>query len=122
MFDPEPAEATAEFNDPLLDLPNVWGTHHIGASTEQAQEAIAEEAIRIIRAFVKTGAVLPGAGGSRRTTTRSGAVSGSPGAGSMIVTTERFGTIRWTPIIWESPLMIGAALAWILTLESTRLE
>jgi D-3-phosphoglycerate dehydrogenase / 2-oxoglutarate reductase len=58
VFDPEPAEATAEFNDPLLDLPNVWGTHHIGASTEQAQEAIAEEAIRIIRAFVKTGAVL----------------------------------------------------------------
>jgi D-3-phosphoglycerate dehydrogenase len=58
VFDPEPAEATADFNDPILDLPNVWGTHHIGASTEQAQEAIAEEAIRIIRAFVKTGAVL----------------------------------------------------------------
>jgi D-3-phosphoglycerate dehydrogenase len=36
----------------------VWGTHHIGASTEQAQEAIAEEAIRIIRTFVKTGEVL----------------------------------------------------------------
>jgi D-3-phosphoglycerate dehydrogenase len=58
VFDPEPAEAMAEFNDSILDLPNVWGTHHIGASTEQAQEAIAEEAIRIIRTFVKTGAVL----------------------------------------------------------------
>ena len=58
VFDPEPAEATAEFNDSILDLPNVWGTHHIGASTEQAQEAIAEEAIRIIRTFVKTGEVL----------------------------------------------------------------
>jgi D-3-phosphoglycerate dehydrogenase len=58
VFDPEPAEGTGDFNDPILDLPNVWGTHHIGASTEQAQEAIAEEAIRIIRAFVKTGAVL----------------------------------------------------------------
>lgn len=58
VFDPEPAEATADFNDPILDLPNLYGTHHIGASTEQAQEAIAEEAMRIIETFVKTGAVL----------------------------------------------------------------
>jgi D-3-phosphoglycerate dehydrogenase len=58
VFDPEPAEATADFNDPILDLPNLCGTHHIGASTEQAQEAIAEEAIRIIRTFVQTGVVL----------------------------------------------------------------
>ena len=41
VFDPEPAEAVADFNDPIFDLPNLWGTHHIGASTEQAQEAIA---------------------------------------------------------------------------------
>ena len=58
VFDPEPAEATAEFNDAILDLPNFCGTHHIGASTEQAQEAIAEEAIRIIQTFLKTGVVL----------------------------------------------------------------
>jgi D-3-phosphoglycerate dehydrogenase / 2-oxoglutarate reductase len=58
VFDPEPAGGTADFNDPVLDLPNLWGTHHIGASTEQAQEAIAEEAIRIIEAFIKTGEVL----------------------------------------------------------------
>jgi D-3-phosphoglycerate dehydrogenase len=58
VFDPEPAEATADFKDPILDLPNLWGTHHIGASTEQAQAAIAEEAIRIIQSFVKTGEVL----------------------------------------------------------------
>jgi D-3-phosphoglycerate dehydrogenase len=58
VFDPEPAEATAEFADPILDLPNLYGTHHVGASTEQAQEAIAEEAIRIIETYVKTGAVL----------------------------------------------------------------
>lgn len=58
VFDPEPAEGTADFNDPILDLPNLCGTHHIGASTEQAQEAIAEEAIRIIRTFVRTGVVL----------------------------------------------------------------
>ena len=58
VFDPEPAEATADFNEPLLDLPNLCGTHHIGASTEQAQDAIAKEAIRIIQAFLKTGVVL----------------------------------------------------------------
>jgi D-3-phosphoglycerate dehydrogenase len=58
VFDPEPAEGTADFADPILDLPNLYGTHHIGASTEQAQEAIAEEAIRIIETFVKTGVVL----------------------------------------------------------------
>jgi D-3-phosphoglycerate dehydrogenase / 2-oxoglutarate reductase len=58
VFDPEPAEATAEFSDPILDLPNLCGTHHIGASTEQAQEAIATEAIRIVQTFVQTGVVL----------------------------------------------------------------
>ncbi len=58
VFDPEPAEGAAPFPDPILDLPNLYGSHHIGASTEQAQEAIAEEAIRIIETFVKTGVVL----------------------------------------------------------------
>jgi len=58
VFDPEPAEGIADFADPILDLPNLYGTHHIGASTEQAQDAIAEEAIRIIETFVKTGDVL----------------------------------------------------------------
>jgi len=57
VFDPEPADAVADFNDPILDLPNLYGTHHIGASTEQAQEAIAEEAIRIIETFLRTGVV-----------------------------------------------------------------
>ncbi len=58
VFDPEPAEGTGDFKEPILALPNLYGTHHIGASTEQAQEAIAEEALRVIQAFVKTGVVL----------------------------------------------------------------
>jgi len=53
----EPAAATGEFSDPLLPLPQVYGTHHIGASTDQAQEAIAAETVRIIRAFKETGHV-----------------------------------------------------------------
>jgi D-3-phosphoglycerate dehydrogenase len=58
VFDPEPAEGAGPFADPLLDSPRLYGTHHIGASTEQAQEAIAEEAVRIVETFIKTGAVL----------------------------------------------------------------
>src|SRR5512133_3937070 len=67
VFDPEPAESAAPFADPILDLPNLYGTHHIGASTEQAQEAIAEEAMRIIEAFVRTGVVLNGVNLAKRT-------------------------------------------------------
>ena len=33
------------------------GTHHIGASTDQAQQAIADETVRIIREYVQTGRV-----------------------------------------------------------------
>ena len=58
VYDPEPAESTATFDDPILDLPNFCGTHHIGASTDQAQEAIANEAFRVVEAFVKSGEAL----------------------------------------------------------------
>jgi D-3-phosphoglycerate dehydrogenase len=58
VYDPEPAEGTADFANPILDLPNFCGTHHVGASTEQAQDAIADEAFRIVEAFIKTGEAL----------------------------------------------------------------
>ncbi|HEX7136730.1 MAG TPA: NAD(P)-dependent oxidoreductase [Vicinamibacterales bacterium] len=57
VFAGEPTSATGEFKDPLLSLPGVYGTHHIGASTEQAQEAIAAETVRIISAYKDTGRV-----------------------------------------------------------------
>jgi D-3-phosphoglycerate dehydrogenase / 2-oxoglutarate reductase len=53
----EPASATGDFADPLVQLPGVYGTHHIGASTNQAQEAIAAETVRIIRSYKETGEV-----------------------------------------------------------------
>ena len=40
-----------------MQLPGVYGTHHIGASTDQAQEAIAAETVRIVRTFMETGRV-----------------------------------------------------------------
>src|ERR1051325_5657334 len=58
VFDPEPEGSAGAFADPILDLPNLYGTHHIGASTSQAQQAIAEEALRILEAFVRTGVAL----------------------------------------------------------------
>jgi D-3-phosphoglycerate dehydrogenase len=57
VFAAEPTAASGAFSDPLVDLPNVYGTHHIGASTNQAQEAIAAETVRIIRTYVETGKV-----------------------------------------------------------------
>jgi D-3-phosphoglycerate dehydrogenase / 2-oxoglutarate reductase len=53
----EPTSATGEFTDEIAREPNLYGTHHIGASTDQAQEAIAAETVRIIRTFKETGKV-----------------------------------------------------------------
>jgi D-3-phosphoglycerate dehydrogenase / 2-oxoglutarate reductase len=67
VYAKEPASATAEFEDALIKLPSVYGTHHIGASTDQAQEAIAAETVRIVRTFVETGRVLNVVNLSRQT-------------------------------------------------------
>ena len=57
VFANEPTSATGEFSDPIRNEPNLYGTHHIGASTDQAQEAIAAETVRIVRDFKETGNV-----------------------------------------------------------------
>jgi D-3-phosphoglycerate dehydrogenase len=57
VFDHEPAGSTGAFEDEVVKLPQVYGTHHIGASTQQAQDAIAAETVRIVRAFVQRGEV-----------------------------------------------------------------
>ena len=57
VFDNEPATPTGDFRSDLIGLPNVYGTHHIGASTAQAQEAIAAETVRIVRSYKETGRV-----------------------------------------------------------------
>lgn len=57
VFAGEPTSATAEFADEIRNEANLYGTHHIGASTDQAQEAIAAETVRIVREFKETGKV-----------------------------------------------------------------
>ena len=55
VYEVEPAATDTVFADPVVKAARVYGTHHIGASTDQAQDAVAEEAVRIIRGFVETG-------------------------------------------------------------------
>jgi D-3-phosphoglycerate dehydrogenase len=57
VFRNEPGAGTGSYSDALVQAPCVYGTHHIGASTEQAQEAIAAETVRIVRSFKETGQV-----------------------------------------------------------------
>ena len=52
VYDGEPASGEARFDSPLARHPNVYGTHHIGASTEQAQLAVADGVVEVIAAFV----------------------------------------------------------------------
>ncbi len=53
----EPEEKSADIKSPLQSIPNIYITHHIGASTEQAQNAVASETIRIIKDFVSSGII-----------------------------------------------------------------
>ena len=55
VFAQEPAQAAGDFADPIVGVPGVYGTHHIGASTDQAQEAIAAETVRIVQIFMTDG-------------------------------------------------------------------
>lgn len=57
VYEGAPAEGDATFNCDLAKLPGVYTTHHVGASTDQAQLAVAEEVVRIIRVYKETGRV-----------------------------------------------------------------
>ena len=51
VYDGEPATGEARFESPLARHPGVYGTHHIGASTEQAQLAVADGVVAVLGAF-----------------------------------------------------------------------
>lgn len=55
VFDNEPSAGEAPFADAELAALLSAAAPHIGASTEQAEEAIAEETVRIARTFIDSG-------------------------------------------------------------------
>jgi D-3-phosphoglycerate dehydrogenase len=57
VFAGEPAGGTGTVESALFKEKGVYGTHHVGASTEQAQEAIAAETVRILTEYASSGRV-----------------------------------------------------------------
>jgi D-3-phosphoglycerate dehydrogenase len=57
VYADEPSGGSGEFRPALIASPGVFGTHHIGASTDQAQVAIAHEVTRIVQEYQSTGGV-----------------------------------------------------------------
>jgi D-3-phosphoglycerate dehydrogenase len=55
VFAGEPTGGTGAVEDAIFKLDNVIGTHHIGASTDQAQQAISDETVRIVREYKENG-------------------------------------------------------------------
>lgn len=51
VFAGEPEGGTGAVEAPIFSLPGVIGSHHVGASTDQAQEATAAETVRIVRLY-----------------------------------------------------------------------
>lgn len=58
VFEGEPSGKDGAFEHPLAKHPAVCGTHHIGASTDEAQEAVGDETCRIVETFRDQGRVL----------------------------------------------------------------
>jgi D-3-phosphoglycerate dehydrogenase len=57
VFQQEPAGGTGTIASELVKEPGVYVTHHVGASTEQAQIAIAHEVLRIVQEYMERGGV-----------------------------------------------------------------
>ena len=51
VFLDEPEAGDNTFDSRFARHPRVYGTHHIGASTDQAQRAVAEEVVAVIQSF-----------------------------------------------------------------------
>lgn len=58
VYEDEPKGGEATYDGPFRELDGFYGTHHIGASTAQAQQAIGDEVTRIVRHWLATGEAL----------------------------------------------------------------
>ena len=57
VFADEPAGSDGPFADPIADEANLYGTHHIGAGTEQAEDDVGDAVVDIIEQFLNRGTV-----------------------------------------------------------------
>lgn len=57
LFSDEPEGKSGPYASRLGQIEGVYGTHHIGASTNQAQDAVAEEVVRILETYLRVGQV-----------------------------------------------------------------
>ena len=57
VFSEEPEHKKGEVKSRFQEMDNVYITHHIGASTQQAQVAVAMDAIDIVRGYIQEGVV-----------------------------------------------------------------
>lgn len=55
VYEDQPAEKQCDYRTDLADLPGACLTHHCGASTDQAQWAVAEETARLVDVLARTG-------------------------------------------------------------------
>jgi D-3-phosphoglycerate dehydrogenase len=69
VFEGEPTGAKEPFLDPELASLAIC-TPHIGASTDQASEAICDEAVRIVKTFKESGKALNGVNVRKKTTAK----------------------------------------------------
>jgi D-3-phosphoglycerate dehydrogenase / 2-oxoglutarate reductase len=57
VFEGEPDTAEGSYHGVMQQQAGVYCTHHIGASTEQAQESVAMEVVQIVREYKQSGTV-----------------------------------------------------------------
>ena len=57
VIEGEPTTGEASYDGEVKDIPGIYCTHHIGASTAQAQRAVADEVVQIVKEFVSSGGV-----------------------------------------------------------------
>ncbi len=55
VFDNQPSTPQTDWANETAKLAGVYSTHHTGASTDQAQAAVAEETVRIVKVYKETG-------------------------------------------------------------------
>ncbi len=53
VYPDEPSAGAGEYRSALASHPSVYGTHHIGASTAQAQRSVADGTVEVLEAYAR---------------------------------------------------------------------